>query len=113
VLRCLLLAVLLSAPALAASPVGPASPPASATVRAGHEVVTVKVNGMVCDFCARAVEKVFRKRTEVADLTIDLDEGTIVFDMVPGKTIDDAVLSKLIKDAGYALVSIERAQVSG
>jgi len=34
--------------------------------------VTVKVNGLVCDFCARALEKIFSKQDSVENIEVDL-----------------------------------------
>ena len=34
-------------------------------------LMTVAVEGMVCDFCAQAIEKVFMKREEVAGITVN------------------------------------------
>ena len=70
--------------------------------------VNIDVNGLVCDFCARAVEKVFSKREEVLAIDIDLYEGKVVVVMNKGKTIDDATLAKLITDSGYDLVKINK-----
>ena len=37
------------------------------------QVAVVSVKGMVCDFCARAIEKVFMKEKSVAGLTVNLE----------------------------------------
>ena len=70
--------------------------------------VDVKVNGLVCDFCARALEKVFGKRDEVQNIAVDLDNGNVHVVMKEGKSMDDATLTKLITDAGYNVDSITR-----
>ena len=72
------------------------------------DTVNVKVDGLVCDFCARALEKVFGKRDDVEGIKVDLDNGNVMVAMKPGKTIDDAILTKLITDSGYNVRSIER-----
>lgn len=92
----LLLALLLaaSAPALAA--------PAA-------ELVTIKVNGLVCDFCARSIEAVMNKRPDVAGVHVDLDKGEIHLRTRPGAQLDDRTLGKLITDSGYAVTGIARA----
>lgn len=72
------------------------------------DTVNVKVDGLVCDFCARALEKVFGKRNEVEGIKVDLDKGNVMVAMKPGQTIDDATLTKLITDSGYNVRSIER-----
>lgn len=73
-----------------------------------ENTVNVKVNGMVCDFCARALEKVFGKREEVSGIKVDLDNSQVTVAMKPGKTIDDATLTKLITDSGYDVQTIDK-----
>ena len=70
--------------------------------------IDVKVNGLVCDFCARALEKVVGKRDDVSDIQVDLDNGKVVIGMNEGKTIDDATLTTLILNSGYNVVEIDR-----
>jgi len=65
------------------------------------------VNGLVCDFCARALEKVFTKNENFDSLNINLDNGLVNISFKEGKTIDDKTLTKLITDSGYNVVSIE------
>jgi copper chaperone CopZ len=96
-------AILLAGPVSAAP--GVATPPPAA---AQGERAVVKVNGMVCDFCARSLERVMSRRREVAAVTVDLDSAEIRIAFRPGRTIADADLRKLVTDAGYATVSIAR-----
>lgn len=99
-------------PATLAAP-GPAIVATTPTPSSGKgELVVVKVNGMVCDFCARAVNKVFERRPEVAKVSVDLDSQTLSVTLKAGASMPDATLTGLIKDAGYALVSIERHAMS-
>jgi len=69
---------------------------------AGHTIITV--NGLVCDFCARAVEKVFSKREEVSVVRVDLSKHEIQLDMKGQSSMTDDDIKKLITDAGYNLV---------
>ncbi|MCG8324682.1 MAG: hypothetical protein MI673_04130, partial [Thiotrichales bacterium] len=39
------------------------------------EKINVNVFGLVCDFCAQAIEKVFMKRQEVSGIKVDLSGG--------------------------------------
>jgi len=73
------------------------------------QMTTVKVNGLVCDFCARALEKVFGKRDEVTGIQVDLDKGQIAVATKPGKSLDDATLTRLITNSGYNVVNIDNA----
>ena len=73
-----------------------------------EDTINVNVNGLVCDFCARALEKVFSKRENVEGIKVDLDNGNVVVAMKPGKTIDDKTLTQLITDSGYNVRGIEK-----
>ena len=70
--------------------------------------INVAVNGLVCDFCARALEKVFGKREDVTSIEVDLNIGKVVINTVKGADIDDATLTQLITDSGYDLVAIDK-----
>lgn len=72
------------------------------------DTVNVKVDGLVCDFCARALEKVFGKRDDVEGIKVDLDKGNVMVAMKQGQTIDDATLTELITDSGYNVSSIKK-----
>ena len=91
---------------------GTATAPAKPLQDAGGDTVTVDVNGLVCDFCARAVEKVFSRRDEVAGVAVDLEAKTITLAMKPGGQIDDATLKKLIVDSGYNVLAVRRGDNS-
>ena len=80
----------------------------SAAQAAEQCTVDVKVNGLVCDFCARALEKTFGKQEEVQGISVDLDSGSVHVVMKAGKMMDDATLRQLITDSGYDVQSIER-----
>lgn len=71
--------------------------------------VTVDLNGLVCDFCAIALNKVFRKRDEVAYTHVDLETKQISVIFTDGATLDDATIEKLVEKAGYAASNIARA----
>ncbi|MEL6780828.1 MAG: heavy-metal-associated domain-containing protein [Pseudomonadota bacterium] len=87
----------------------PAFPQAelSVTEKADAPVIA-RVNGMVCDFCAQAVTKVFGREDAVQRVEVDLNDGAIRIAMKPGEDLDDARIAELIKKSGYALVEIER-----
>ncbi len=71
-------------------------------------LLTAKVNGMVCDFCARAVTKVFGKEDAVETVHVDLDNGEIHLTLKSGAEMSDDRVETLVKKSGYDLVSIER-----
>ena len=69
--------------------------------------VDVNVNGLVCDFCARALEKVFGKREEVNAIHVDLDNALVAIDLKDGMSIPDEEIKQLITDSGYNVVEIK------
>lgn len=72
--------------------------------------VNVDVNGMVCDFCARALEKVFSEKQEVATIDVDLDNGKISINFNDGANLEDTLIQKLVTNSGYDVVKINRCQ---
>ncbi len=73
-----------------------------------ENTVAAEVNGLVCDFCARALEKLFGKHDEVKDISVDLDKGIVTIQLNDGRTLDDAVINQLIHDAGYNVTTIKK-----
>lgn len=72
------------------------------------EILKIGVNGMVCDFCARAIEKVFMKQEAVGAIEVNLSDKLITATMKDGQTLDDETITQLVNDSGYALVDINR-----
>lgn len=66
----------------------------------------VDVNGLVCDFCARALEKVFGKQDAVQDIDVNLDTKVVTINFKDNQTMEDRNITKLIMDAGYNVVAI-------
>ncbi len=81
------------------------------TVEPGGEIVSVDAFGLVCDFCATAIEKVFMRKDEVSGLNVSLAEHKIIIVLKNGKNLDDAEIEKLITDSGYNVKSIDRSVV--
>ena len=99
---------MLTAPSLAES--APAEQACSEQRSAAQtHVTTVKVNGMVCDFCARAVIKVFTKNELVDAVDVDLDAGAIIFETHGCVLLDEASIKEMVHYSGYDFVSIERS----
>lgn len=71
-------------------------------------MIVAKVNGLVCDFCAQALKKVFKKQDAVASLDVNMDKGEVSIILKPGKNLAEKTLKTLITDSGYSYVSSER-----
>ncbi len=70
--------------------------------------VRVSVNGLVCDFCARALEKVFGKQEAVENINVNLDTKIITINFKEGGKLDDETIKSLIQDSGYNVEAINR-----
>jgi len=90
-----------------AAPTSPA--PVTASQQAG-EHVTAHVNGLVCDFCAQAILKLFGREAAIAEVDVDLGDGEVRLRMKPGQTMTDSEITSLIRRSGYALTRIDREQ---
>ena len=66
------------------------------------------VLGVVCDFCATAMNKVFSKRDEVVAIYVDLDKKTLNLVINDGSDLSDKQIEKLAKQAGYRIAAIRR-----
>lgn len=74
------------------------------------ETIHVDVNGLVCAFCATAIEKTFSKVEGVNSVSVDLDKRVVTIDAVDGKAPNDATITSAIEDAGYNVVKIRHGE---
>jgi len=73
-------------------------------------VVHVTVNGLVCDFCARALEKIFSRQESVSDIDVNLDSKIITINFKKGQMLDDKTITNLILDSGYDVRDISHVK---
>ena len=71
-------------------------------------IIDVATNGMVCDFCAQAIEKVFMKREEVQGINVDLNNQRVVIYLKNDLSIEDTEIINLFEEAGYNVDKIDR-----
>jgi len=76
------------------------------------ETLKVKVDGMVCGFCASSIEKKMRAEKATADVFVSLENKIVAIAEKPGQKLDDARIKAQIADAGYEVKSIERVTTS-
>ena len=74
-------------------------------------LMTVAVEGMVCDFCAQAIEKVFMKREEVAGITVNLEDQNVIISLKSEKDIENTIIEELFLNAGYNIQTIDRKKL--
>lgn len=74
----------------------------------GGEPIVADVLGVVCDFCALAMNKIFSKREEVAAIYVDLDTKALSLVLAPGASLSDQTIADLAIQAGYRIADIRR-----
>jgi hypothetical protein len=76
----------------------------------GGEPIVADVLGVVCDFCALAMNKIFSKREEVAAIYVDLDTKALSLVLAPGASLSDQTIADLAVQAGYRIADIRRGE---
>jgi len=67
----------------------------------------VDVNGMVCDFCAQSLKKIFGRNDSVASIDVSLDDKTVTIHYKDGaEHLDEEQIGKLIYEAGYDMTGV-------
>lgn len=70
--------------------------------------INIDVNGMVCEFCAVTIEKNFKKKDEVKEVKVDLDQKKVFLTFKDGKDLSDEIIKNTIVNNGYNVVKINR-----
>lgn len=70
------------------------------------ETIHVGVDGLVCAFCAKGIEKSFKAQPETQKVDVSLDDGLVTVVTKKDTTMKDATIKKLISDAGFKVTSI-------
>lgn len=72
-----------------------------------NTIVVVSVQGMVCDFCARGIEKTFSKDKRVSKIDVDLASGKVLLAFSEANEIDSADIRKKILNNGLNTTDIQ------
>lgn len=75
---------------------------------ASAETIEMKVNGLVCGFCAQGIEKTLRRNPATADVVVSLENRLVAVATRDGQDIADGELKKALQDSGYDVKSIAR-----
>lgn len=81
-----------------------------ANVSAG--TIEMKVNGLVCGFCAQGIEKTLRKNPATQDVLVSLENRLVALSTKEGADISNEELTKALTNAGYEVKGIERTSNS-
>lgn len=69
--------------------------------------IKAEVNGMVCAFCAKGIEKKLNAMPDTQATFVDLKSRIVVLEMKEGKTVSVEKFTQVIKDAGYSVSKVE------
>lgn len=79
---------------------------AFATGTARAETIHVGVDGMVCAFCAKGIEKSFKARPETEKVDVSLEDKLVTVTTKKDTILKDETISKIIEDSGYKATTI-------
>lgn len=82
------------------------------TINAAATNLQLKVNGMVCAFCAQGIEKKMKALPETQSVYVNLKAHLVAVELKAGKTLTEKTVSKIIQDAGYDVTSFEASEHS-
>jgi mercuric ion binding protein len=68
----------------------------------------IKVQGMVCAFCAQGIKKKFNARDEVKKTEVDLDTMEVEVTIKKGKVLSEMVIKEIITNAGFKFVGLKK-----
>ncbi len=70
--------------------------------------VRLKVDGMVCPFCAYGLEKRLEEIASVDAVLIRISDGLVQIRTKEDQELTDEVLADVVKKSGFSLIEIER-----
>jgi copper chaperone CopZ len=73
----------------------------------GHPI-NVKVNGLVCSFCAQGIKNRFLELKEVKTVNVSLGKKTVTLELKPNAVLSDQTIAETVNKAGYTMVRVER-----
>lgn len=75
------------------------------------KIAIVKVEGMVCDYCARGIEKSFEKDVKYKKININLKESEVMIAYASDKDIKFEVIKKHFKKNGQTATHLDVVEV--
>ncbi len=70
----------------------------------------MKVNGLVCGFCAQGIEKTLRRNPATADVLVSLEDRLVAVETKEGHDITDEELKNALTESGYDAKEIKRTE---
>jgi cation transport ATPase len=74
--------------------------------------IKAEVNGMVCAFCAKGIEKKLNAMPEGKGAFVDLKNRVVVLELKDGQDVPVEKFTQVIQDAGYTVSKVEKVPQS-
>lgn len=74
--------------------------------------IKAEVNGMVCAFCAKGIEKKLNSMPEGKGAFVDLKNRVVVLEIKDGQDVALVKFTQVIQDAGYTVTKVEKVPQS-
>lgn len=73
-----------------------------------HGTIIVRVHGLVCDFCAQGLYKMFKRKGLVQDIKVNLETGLVTLRPKDEVSITDEIITDIMLGNGFSVSSIKR-----
>ena len=74
-------------------------------------IAVVRVQGMVCDFCARGIEKNFKQDSNVRKIDVDLSRGKVLIAYTAGSAIHFPDIQQKILENGQNATGLRIVEI--
>lgn len=74
-----------------------------------NQSITMKVDGLVCAFCAQGIEKKLKGFAATEGVYVNLEHGVVAMGLKPAQDVPDTELTSTLTDAGYSVKAISRS----
>lgn len=71
--------------------------------------IEMKVDGLVCAFCAQGISKKLGKMEATQEVLVNLEKGVVAVALKPGQELPDEALRAVLTEAGYTVQGIQRS----
>ncbi|PPE75730.1 hypothetical protein C3942_02220 [Solimonas fluminis] len=71
--------------------------------------IEMKVDGLVCAFCAQGISKKLGRMEATQEVLVNLEKGVVAVALKPGQDLSDEALRGVLTEAGYSVQGIQRS----
>ena len=85
-------------------PIQACDPSLSSTLKSGERLI--HINGMLCQFCVKGIERQLTQLTGVIKVKISMDQNAVTVELSPSQTVTDEELGQAVERAGFEIKDI-------